>query len=162
MSERDDAAAVTESDETKPASARDDAKAVGESDDAAAVSARAAELAATLAHDVGKYIARAARNLLPSGAIPPALTTMLVADVFATHAGRPALTRFDELAPELLALSGDARLAAVRALLIRAAAHERAVRDGDAAVSRELAALALEIESLLRALSRDLRGGGRR
>ena len=143
-------------------SERDDAAAVSESDNAQAVRARAAELAATLAHDVGKYIARAARNLPPSGAIPPALSAMLVADVFATHAGRPALTRFDELAPELLTLTGDARLETVRALLIRAAAHERAVRDADAVASRELAALALEIESLLRALSRDLRAGARR
>jgi len=135
---------------------------MSERSDGTGVSARAAELAATLAHDVGKYIARAARNLPPSGAIPPALTTMLVADVFATHAGRPALARFDELAPELLTLTDDARLAAVRALLIRAAAQERAVRDGDAEASRELAALALEIESLLRALSRDLRAGARR
>ncbi len=153
MSERDDVPAPSESDDAAASSARNAAN---------AVSARAAELAATLAHDVGKYIARAARNLPPCGAISPALSAMLIADVFATHAGRPALARFDELAPELLTLTGDARLEAVRALLTCAAAHERAVRDADAVASRELAAIALEVESLLRALSRDLRAGARR
>ena len=135
---------------------------MSERTDVTAVGARAAELAATLAHDVGKYIARAARNLPPHGAIQPALISMLVADVFATHGGRPALARFDELAPELLTLTDDARLQAVRVLLIRTTAHEPAVRGGDAEASREVASLALEIESLLRALARDLRAGARR
>ncbi len=122
---------------------------------------RAAGLAAALAHDVGKYLARIARNVPPGGDVPPALAAMLLADVFETHAGRPALARFDELAPDLAALTHDARLDEVRALLTTAASHERAARDGDQAALRALASLALAVESTLRALARDLRAGAR-
>jgi hypothetical protein len=121
----------------------------------------AAELAATLAHDVGKYVARAARNLPAEGEIPRALAEMLVRDLWETHAGRPALARFDELAPKLFALTGDARLGEVRALLESAAAHERPARAGDATALRALAALALSIESTLRAMARERRQGAR-
>ena len=125
------------------------------------MSARAAELAAILAHDVGKYIARAARNLPAHGELPPALAQMLVHDVFETHAGRPALARFDELAPELAELTNDARLGEVRSLLASAAPHEHAARESDAAALRALAGIALAVESALRTISRDLRARGR-
>lgn len=121
------------------------------------MSARAAKLAAMLAHDVGKYIARAARNLPAQGELPPALADMLVRDVFETHAGRPALARFDELAPELAELTSDARLDAVRSLLASAAPLEHAAREGDAASLRALAAIALSVESSLRAIAREVR-----
>lgn len=125
------------------------------------MSRRAAELAATLAHDVGKYIARAARNLPADGAVPHALAEMLVCDIYETHAGRPALARFDELAPELFELTGDERLSAVRALLAGAAQHERGARDGEDAALRALAGIALAVEPVLRTIARELRGGGR-
>jgi TPR repeat protein len=125
------------------------------------MSGRAAELAATLAHDVGKYVARAARNLPAEGEIPAVLAEMLVRDLWETHAGRPARARFDELAPELFALTGDPRLTAARALLESTSAHEQAARAGDATALRALAALALSVESTLRALARELRQGAR-
>lgn len=123
------------------------------------MSARAAQLAAVLAHDVGKYIARAAHNFPPRGEILTTLAEMLIRDLFETHAGLPALTRFDELAPELATLTSDPRLDAVRTLLVNAAAHEHAAREGNADALRALAVIALAVESTLRALSRDLRGG---
>ena len=124
------------------------------------MSARAGALAAMLAHDVGKYLARAARNLPADGELPPALAAMLVRDLFETHAGRPALARFDELAPELQALTADPRLDEVRALLSGAAPLEPAAREGDTATLRALAGVALAVERLLRTIARELRRGG--
>lgn len=126
------------------------------------MSARAGALAAMLAHDVGKYIARAAHNLPEQGELPAPLAEMLVRDLFETHAGRSALARFDELAPELAALTSDPRLAEVRVLLEHAAAHEHAARAGDADALHALALIARSVESTLRALSHDLRGGAPR
>lgn len=107
--------------------------------------------AAVLAHDVGKYVARTARNL-PAGPIPPVLVDMLVRDLFALPAGGRASAVFARLAAPLPA---DARLERASAALGEIDLLEPAVRAGRADEVRRAAALALEVESLLRALARE-------
>ena len=107
--------------------------------------------AAVLAHDVGKYVARTARNL-PDGPISRALVDMLVRDLFALPAGDRASAVFTRLAA---ALPSDERLERARAALAAIDALEPAIREGRPDEVRRAAALALDVETLLRAIARD-------
>jgi hypothetical protein len=123
-----------------------------------AIPQSAREAAARLAHDVGKYLGRIARNV--EGEVPPALAPLLLRDVYETHAGRPALARFDALAPALGAYARDPRVVAAHEALQRAAALESAARALDPTALRALVAIARDVESQLRALARALHDEG--
>ena len=107
--------------------------------------------AARLAHDVGKYVARTARNL-PAGAVPEAVLAMLVADLWDLPAGGRASAVLARIAPEA-ATTADPWLARAHAALSAIDTLESAVRRGEPAAIREAAALALEVETVLRALA---------
>jgi hypothetical protein len=113
--------------------------------------ARVAEVATKIAHDVGKYVARMARNLPPGdGPAPAALVGMLAKDLYETRAGMRASAVLDALAGEAAEIAGDARVKRARVLLAEADGIETAVRAGEAAAVRRGAAIALEVEGLLR------------
>lgn len=115
--------------------------------------ARVHTLTAQLVHDVGKYIARTARNLATDIVMDAELLTMLSRDLYGDDkAGRPA-ARFAVLAAELRQLWADAPLAPVEHLLVELERSEAAVRAGQPEAVRQAAALALQIENLLRALA---------
>ncbi len=118
------------------------------------------QLAARLAHDVGKYISRAARNL-PTGAAPPPLVEMLIKDLFATDGKRPATVVFEERAMPLELVAPDPRLGECRERLGEIDRLEPAIRKAEQDAISRAAELALEIESRLRSLARDLIEAGR-
>jgi len=110
--------------------------------------------AAVLAHDVGKYVARTAHNL-PDGPIPAPIVEMLTRDLWALPAGGRASEVFARLAAPLCdGGAPDARLERARALLADIDALEVEVRAAVPSAVRRAAALALEVESLLRALAK--------
>jgi hypothetical protein len=119
--------------------------------------ARAVELAELLVHDVGKQVARTAVNVREGDDVPAALASMLVADLFESAGGGPALVRFEELAGELAALLDDDRIDQARKLLVHASDQERALRDGDAGALRSAARRAKLVHEVLRTLLLDLR-----
>ena len=115
--------------------------------------------AAVLAHDVGKYVARTAHNL-PDGPIAPAIVQMLIRDLWALPAGGRASEVFARLAAPLCAAGPpDARLEQARTLLAEIDALEPDVRAERPDGVRRAARLALEVESLLRAVARQRRAG---
>jgi hypothetical protein len=103
-----------------------------------------------LLHDVGKYVARTARNLDFTLPVPPepALVAMLACDLYALRDGRRASAVLDELS---VGLSGPS-LERARARLAEADALEPRLRAGDPAAVARGAAIACEVEALLRAL----------
>jgi hypothetical protein len=103
-----------------------------------------------LAHDVGKYVARTARNL-PPGPPDPELVRMLARDLYALGEGRRASAVLSELAGALASPALDR----ARALLAEADALEAALRAGDRAAVERGAAIAREVETLLRGLAED-------
>ena len=112
-------------------------------------------LLARLVHDVGKYVARTARNLpeAPSAEQPiaPALVEMLAGDLYELDGKQPASRVF-------AALTDGATLPGLEPLRARFAildALEPEVRRGDPVAVAHAAALAREIEALLRALAKD-------
>jgi len=100
-----------------------------------------------LAHDVGKYVARIARNVDPTGPMPAALIPLLVKDLYELPTGGPASRRFAELADD------DEALIPVRVALAEIDTLESGVRSGEPAACRRACALALEVESVLRAFA---------
>lgn len=117
----------------------------------------AVELAELLVHDVGKQVARTAINVRDGDDVPAPLAAMLAADLYESHRGGPAVTRFEELGVELHALIADERIDQVRKLLVHMGDLERGVRDGDAAALRSVARRARLVHDVLRTLLLDLR-----
>jgi hypothetical protein len=137
------------------------------------------EAARRLAHDVGKYVARTARNLPPQGPLDGELVAMLARDLYELGAGRARASQvLDDLArpitewrreetvsgyPNCLSRydvqmsAARDRVGAARALLVEADALEARLRGGDAAAVARGAAVACEVETILRALARELR-----
>ncbi|MDH5492360.1 MAG: hypothetical protein OEY14_10440 [Myxococcales bacterium] len=105
-----------------------------------------------LLHDVGKHGARAARNLPPEGAIPEALTRMLIADLFERSDGTRVSNLFATLASPIEADGGWPELARCRAIVEAIDALEPRVRARQEPSIREAAALALLLEARLRAI----------
>lgn len=120
----------------------------------------ARELAARLAHDVGKYVSRTARNI-PEGDVPEVLYGMLLKDLYAIDGERRASAVFEELAAPLEQEVEDARIGECRELLAEVDGLEPAIRGGEGEALRRAAGLALEIDSRLRAVSRELSGEAR-
>ncbi len=116
----------------------------------------ARRLSATLLHDVGKYIARTARNLTPDRPITEPLRKMLLRDVYETHHGARASSRFEELASPLEGLVNDPRIEQVRARLRAIDAREAEAKGGDPETLSMIVRDALEIEEMLRALAREV------
>ncbi len=105
----------------------------------------AATLRKRIAHDVGKYVARTARNL-PEGKAPAVLVGMLLTDLYGSAREPRASARLDALA----GASADASIVAARERLAAVDALEADVRAGDERAIRRAAALALEVEAILR------------
>lgn len=110
-------------------------------------------LTAQLAHDVGKYLARTARNLPIEGAVDAELLAMLCRDLYGDARSAAPSVRFAAIAVELEPLAADARLGQARALLDELGRREAAVRAGQPQAVRQAAALALQIEQLLREMA---------
>lgn len=113
----------------------------------------AARAAAALAHDVGKYVARAARNVGDASVAAP-IADMLVRDLYATDGKRRASAIVESRRAELGSLASDPRLARVAELLAEVDRLEPSVRAKDDRAVRGAAAIAREVESLLRDLAR--------
>jgi len=112
------------------------------------------QIAARLAHDVGKYIARTARNVATDGWTPE-LVAMLCRDLYPQDR-RPSL-RFAELAQALQPWQGPTSvLQQVNDLLAEAERREPEVRRAVAADLNRVAAIARQVEDLLRGLARQL------
>jgi hypothetical protein len=111
---------------------------------------RARAIRARLVHDVGKYVARTARNL-PPGPVDAELVAMLARDLFGSEREARASARLDAIVAGD-ALAGHAAIASVRALLAEADDLEAPLRAGEAQAVARAAALALDVERLLRAL----------
>lgn len=107
---------------------------------------------ARLSHDVGKYIARAARNVPPSGPIPPALVDLMVKDLYAIDGKQRASAVFSARAE-----SEGAALDEVRASLAEIDALEPRVRAREEEAVRRAVVLALSISDALDALARGAR-----
>jgi hypothetical protein len=107
------------------------------------------ETRARLVHDVGKYVARTARNLpeYPS----TALVGMLVRDLYELRPSRRASQVLDDLSAGLV----HPLLVTARALLAEADALEGRVRREDLSAVARAAAIALEVEALLRELAQE-------
>jgi hypothetical protein len=120
----------------------------------------ARELLSRLAHDVGKYVSRTARNL-PQGDVPEVLRGMLLKDLYAIDGERRASAVFEEHAARLERLTPDPRIPRCRDLLREIDGLEPGIRGGDGAALHRAAELALEVDSLLRGLTRDLGEGAR-
>lgn len=116
---------------------------------------RARTLASRLAHDVGKYISRAARNL-PDGEVPRALVRLLIIDLFETDGARRASAVFEELAEPLCKETRDQRLDRCREMLGQIDLLEEMIRGGEDSAVRRAADMAIEIDSLLRAVAAEL------
>lgn len=112
-------------------------------------------LAGKLAHDVGKYIARMARNL-PAGNIPETLCPLVCADLYALDGARPASAVFDDLAAPLGSIIEDDRLDRCREALREIDRLEDAVRSADETALRRAAELAMQVETELLSLHRDV------
>ncbi len=112
-------------------------------------------LAARGAHAVGKSPARPARNLPADRAPSPALVGLLVRDMYALRDGERASAVLARLAAPLRALGPDARLDRAAARLAEADALEARVRGADLEAVRAVAAIALDVEALLRAIARE-------
>jgi hypothetical protein len=108
---------------------------------------------ARLSHDVGKYIARAARNVPPSGVVPPALVDLLVKDLYAIDGKERASSVFAKRVDAL----EQTELDEVRASLSEIDALEPRVRARDEAAVRRAVVLALSISDALDALARGAR-----
>lgn len=106
------------------------------------------ERAAELVHDVGKYVARIARNVPPSGPVPPSLVPLLAKDLYELPGGLRASQRFEQL---LDTAPPPEPLEALRVTFRTIDELEVAVRRGDQAACRRACELALEVESTLRA-----------
>lgn len=113
------------------------------------------KLAARVAHDVGKYVAMTARNLDAGRAPSAALLSMLVRDLYALRDGERASSVLARLAAPLRALGPDARLDRAMELLGEADALEPSVRAAELAAVSRAAAIALEVEALLRSVARE-------
>jgi hypothetical protein len=112
------------------------------------------QLAARLAHDVGKYMARTARNVATEGWTPE-LVAMLCRDLYPQD--RRLSLRFAELARPLQPWQGPtAILQQVSDLLTEAERREPEVRLAVAADLNRVAAIARQVEDLLRGLARQL------
>jgi len=125
------------------------------------------QAAARLAHDVGKYLSRTARNLPPvlGSQLDRTLLAMLARDLYGPlkSAGglgsidrqeRPA-GRFATLAAPILAHIEDSRLSRAQVLLAELEAIEAPVLAGKTAAVERAAAVAREVDELLRAVARD-------
>ncbi len=110
-------------------------------------------LTAQLAHDVGKYVARTARNLSSDTVLDAELLAMLSRDLYGDAQGSRPAVRFAALAAELRPLLVDVRLTQAELLLAELERREAAVRAGQPEAVQQATALALQIESLLRALA---------
>ena len=108
-----------------------------------------------LAHDVGKYLARTARNL-PDAEIPEVLVSLLFKDLFELMPGKSSLRVFEELANPLYQAWPDPRLKQCRGLLEAIEKLKDAVRDADDRAVRRAAEMALQVESLLLDIVKDL------
>jgi hypothetical protein len=108
---------------------------------------------ARLSHDVGKYIARAARNVPPSGTVPPALVDLLVKDLYAIDGKERASAVFERRAQEI----AGAELETVREALSEIDALEPRVRAREDEAVRRAVALALSVSDALDALARGAR-----
>jgi hypothetical protein len=112
------------------------------------------QIAARLSHDVGKYMARTARNVA-ADAWTPELVAMLCRDVYPQD--RRLALRFAELAKPLQPWQGPtAVLQQVSDLLTEAERREPEVRRAVAADINRVAAIARQVEDLLRGLARRL------
>ena len=112
------------------------------------------QLAARLAHDVGKYMARTARNVTADG-WSPELVAMLCRDLYPQD--RRLSLRFAELAQPLQPWQGPtAVLRQVSALLAEVERREPEVRRAVAEDLSRVAAIARQVEDLLRGLARQL------
>jgi hypothetical protein len=104
---------------------------------------------------VAKYISRTAHNL-PTGKIPRALIDLMLKDLYAIDGARSASVVFEELAAPLEAIRRDHRLDACRKLLKEIDSLEREIRTGDDPAIRQAGAMALEVDALLRSISKEL------
>lgn len=112
------------------------------------------QLAARLAHDVGKYVARTARNVAADGWTPE-LVAMLCRDLYPQD--RRLSLCFAELARPLQPWQGPtAVLQQVSDLLAEAERREPEVRHAVLADLTRVAAIARQVEDLLRGLARQL------
>lgn len=100
-------------------------------------------------------MSRTARNL-PAGEIPDPLVKLMIADLYETDGARPASVIFEELAAQLELHSRDPRLDRCRRLLEEIDGLESRIRKGDDPSVRTAGANALEIDALLRSLSKEL------
>ncbi|MFO0713684.1 MAG: hypothetical protein U0353_27775 [Sandaracinus sp.] len=113
---------------------------------------------AMLHHDVGKYITRIARNVPAGAPVPTSLGAMLLKDLYETHRGKRASSRFSELVgvlPARLAQLAPMREAA--AALARIDAAEPAVRALEARALAQVVADAREVELSLSLVLRAVR-----
>jgi hypothetical protein len=83
---------------------------------------------------------------------------MLLRDVYETHRGARASSRFEELAAPLEALMADPRIEQVRERLRAIDARETSARIGDAEALAMIANDAIAVEEMLRALAREVVG----
>jgi len=99
-----------------------------------------------LAHDVGKYVARTARNLDERSTFSPSIAAMLTRDLYDTYGG--------ERASAIVARSTlpGSELARAKALLAEIDALEPGVRASEPTALQRAAALAREVERVLRSL----------
>jgi hypothetical protein len=113
---------------------------------------------ARLAHDVGKYVARTARNVGPAEWTSE-LGAMLYRDLYRLDGGRASAV-FERHAAALEEAIGPQRdLRRARDSLAAIDALEAAVRRAEPAALVQAAALALAVESALRALAQTLQKG---
>lgn len=116
---------------------------------------RIRELTAQLLHDVGKYLTRTARNLPASEAIDGGLVEMLCRDLYGAAGSERPAARLSALVAEFPPAFSDKRLEQAAATLAELERCEPAVRSGRADAVARAAALALQVEQLLRALATD-------
>lgn len=110
-----------------------------------------------MVHDVGKYIVRTARNLEnpPAGPLPEPLLRMLIADLYYGKQGVRPSQRFTELRSQFEVQ--NPKLVQVGAWLAEIDALESAVCSQQSEAIRQVLALALEIDTVLRALLAEAR-----
>lgn len=118
----------------------------------------AEETGAALAHDVGKYVTRIARNVQPGAEVPAALVPLVVKDLYETHRGARASSRFAELREALPpALRGAAELTEAAERLARIDALEARLRAAEDGAAVSAVGLAREVEALLARVLRAIR-----
>ncbi|MCP4599169.1 MAG: hypothetical protein GY847_01300 [Proteobacteria bacterium] len=111
--------------------------------------------ASRLSHDVGKYISRTACNLMEDK-VPKNLLDLFCVDLFEIDDSRTASELFEELSAPLEKLLKDNRLDKCRYLLNSIDAMEKEIRKGDDSAVRQAAAMAMEVNSLLKDITLEL------